>query len=232
MQFDARQEFIPERLEWTPDSQWVFAPKQGRSRDKMAKVLSYATMLFREKGFDETSISELSRVSGVAATAIYRRFKDKRAILYSIFDVWQEVRRKEADRNWSKLQEKCETPDEIIIAYVHLVFSHYLSDSGLLRIFEVERIKDKMIGEKMSLSNKSVSDRLFNSLKGCAYYKTDGENSTLEELREAADHINSIVRGSVVTFVLNQHTKKWPEFGLDSEPFRRNVEKAAIACLP
>jgi AcrR family transcriptional regulator len=50
-----------------------------------AAVLDAATQLFVEKGFDETSIDDIARVSQTSKGAVYHHFPDKREIFAAVF---------------------------------------------------------------------------------------------------------------------------------------------------
>ena len=50
-----------------------------------ARILEIAEKLFSEKGFDATSIDNISKVVGINKATIYYHFKDKKDIIMSLF---------------------------------------------------------------------------------------------------------------------------------------------------
>ncbi len=56
----------------------------GRVPDKRELILREATRLFRENGYDNTSIRELADATSLSAAGIYYFFQDKEDILYTI----------------------------------------------------------------------------------------------------------------------------------------------------
>jgi len=57
------------------------APRQARSTDKRRKLLDAARVLFREKGYDATSIQDITSQAGTAAGAFYIYFRSKQQLL-------------------------------------------------------------------------------------------------------------------------------------------------------
>ena len=57
------------------------APRQARSTDKRRKLLDAARALFREKGYDATSIQDITSQAGTAAGAFYIYFRSKQQLL-------------------------------------------------------------------------------------------------------------------------------------------------------
>ncbi|MFM5931334.1 MAG: TetR/AcrR family transcriptional regulator [Novosphingobium sp.] len=63
--------------------------KHKKSELTRARILAAAKELFLEKGFDDTSVAEICRVSSVSNGALFHQFKTKEDIA---FDVFSEVR--------------------------------------------------------------------------------------------------------------------------------------------
>ena len=75
-----------------------------RSREKEISILEGALKAFGEKGFEETTISAISKAAGISETTLYEYFPSKEEVLFSIPELYT---RRELDR----LKE--------IIPYVH-----------------------------------------------------------------------------------------------------------------
>jgi len=68
----------------------VHTPKQTRSQNTQEKVLRALEEMLSERFFEQITIRDLAARTGVASGTIYRRFKDKEAllpVLYERFDV-------------------------------------------------------------------------------------------------------------------------------------------------
>src|ERR1700676_4060533 len=57
-------------------------PKAGETRNR---ILSTALSLFRERGFDETSMREIAGAAGVAIGAAYYYFESKEALVMAFY---------------------------------------------------------------------------------------------------------------------------------------------------
>jgi AcrR family transcriptional regulator len=53
---------------------------------KRASVISAATELFADPGYDRTAIADIARKADVAVGSVYRLFEDKRAVLAAVHD--------------------------------------------------------------------------------------------------------------------------------------------------
>lgn len=62
------------------------APPARGGGDKRERILQAAIRVFAEKGFYATRVSEIARAAGVADGTIYLYFKNKDAVLVSIFE--------------------------------------------------------------------------------------------------------------------------------------------------
>ena len=66
---------------------------RGRPREfDVARVLDGAVRIFRERGYNATSVADLTRATGLAAGSIYKAFKDKRGLFLAAFDRYVEDR--------------------------------------------------------------------------------------------------------------------------------------------
>lgn len=61
-------------------------PRQKRSIEKRRKLLEAGRTLFAEKGYDATSIEEITARAGTAAGAFYTYFRSKRQLLVVLMD--------------------------------------------------------------------------------------------------------------------------------------------------
>ncbi|GAB5413405.1 MAG: hypothetical protein Cons2KO_10080 [Congregibacter sp.] len=67
----------------------IHSPKQARSLDTQEKLLQALEEMLGERSFEQITIRDLAERAGVASGTVYRRFKDKEAmlpVLYERFD--------------------------------------------------------------------------------------------------------------------------------------------------
>jgi len=61
-------------------------PRQARSVEKRARILEAGRVLFRARGYEATSIEDITARAGVAAGAFYLSFRSKRQLLIVLMD--------------------------------------------------------------------------------------------------------------------------------------------------
>src|SRR6267378_8683733 len=72
---------------------------RGRPREfNMDAALDKSVRVFRERGYNATSIADLTRAMELASGSVYKAFKDKRAVFLAAFD-------HEARRRWEQLRQ-------------------------------------------------------------------------------------------------------------------------------
>lgn len=65
-------------------------PKEYNSKATIEAILSVSTKLFLEKGFDKTSMMDISTAAGISKGAIYHHFKSKDEIIKSVMEKQEE----------------------------------------------------------------------------------------------------------------------------------------------
>ncbi len=62
------------------------APRQERSREKRARLLAAALVLFSEKGYEATPVDAIALRAGVAVGSFYQHFRNKRQLLLVLME--------------------------------------------------------------------------------------------------------------------------------------------------
>jgi len=78
----------------SPD-QPISTRSRGRGRPRefdLAKALDGAVRVFRERGYNATSVADLTKATGLVAGSLYKAFKDKRGIFLAAFDRYVDER--------------------------------------------------------------------------------------------------------------------------------------------
>jgi len=63
----------------------AFPPRQARSRATLDRLLTATTRVVEARGLEGTTVAAIAREADVAPTVIYRRFRDKDALLEGVF---------------------------------------------------------------------------------------------------------------------------------------------------
>ena len=74
------------RSRWISDLHWVRSGRQSRSRKTQESLLDAAEEIFFQKGADATSVADVAARAGCSVGAVYHHFRDKKALLYALFD--------------------------------------------------------------------------------------------------------------------------------------------------
>jgi AcrR family transcriptional regulator len=73
------------------DLEWAQPAHQKRSRRTLARLLDAAEVEIREKGYADASVAEIARRAGCSVGTVYRRFRDKTALLHALDQRWAET---------------------------------------------------------------------------------------------------------------------------------------------
>lgn len=67
-------------------AQFLAPPRQARSHEKRARLIAAARVLFGRKGYESTSIGEITSSANAAAGAFYNYFRSKQQLLVVLMD--------------------------------------------------------------------------------------------------------------------------------------------------
>lgn len=128
-----------------------------RDETKRAVILGTAKMLFSQKGFFGTSISDIVRESGLPVGTIYTYFESKEAIVRTIVEEgWADL--------YGRLQaalSEARSPEEAFQALLDRFVPEVLGDLDLINILLAEAIDYTRIEEKL----EKLVDLLYPLLK-------------------------------------------------------------------
>ncbi len=74
------------RSRFISDLHWVREGQQSRSQRTQQALLDAAEVLFAEKGAEATSVADVAAAAGASVGAVYHHFRDKKALLYAVFE--------------------------------------------------------------------------------------------------------------------------------------------------
>jgi AcrR family transcriptional regulator len=73
------------------DLRWAQPVHQERSQRTLERLLYAAEDEIREKGYSDASVTEIARRAGCSVGTVYRRFRDKAALLHALDERWGEA---------------------------------------------------------------------------------------------------------------------------------------------
>ena len=103
----------------------VHTPKQTRSQNTQERVLRALEEMLSERFFEQITIRDLAARTGVASGTIYRRFKDKEALLPVLYERFDHMKSEWAKGFWDDFDldtERCITPRIRHLVGKHLSF--------------------------------------------------------------------------------------------------------------
>lgn len=210
---------------WKFDGEWVLTPQQNRSRITTTKILDAAYRLFTTRGYGETSLQDVAAESGVSIGAIYTRFNDKDAILYTIVDNYgRDVTNdflKVFDRsNW--LQSEA---SEIICGFIDIFFVDHREYTGILNLIELRRLTDGLKIKVNSDYINIVNQRLADLLKE----KLPEVSESLITTRVAIAH--HVLRTTITGTSLLEKAGALPSFPLNDATLKAELKRMMLRYL-
>ena len=112
----------------------VHTPKQTRSQNTQEKVLRALEEMLSERFFEQITIRDLAARTGVASATIYRRFKDKEALLPVLYERFDHMKSEWAKGFWDDFD--LDTERRVRPRIRHLVGKHlsfYKAHAPILR---------------------------------------------------------------------------------------------------
>lgn len=125
---------------------------------KKEAILEAASRLFAEKGYNETSMSELAHITGVAQGTIFYHFKNKEALFLAILDDFKHRISEEFDRHTT--EKKSATG----LAMVQEAMNFYLFLAGSME--DRFRILHRLHAYELARINPVCRDHL-EAIYGC-----------------------------------------------------------------
>ena len=129
-----------------------FAPRQERAARTQERLLDALESLLEDRVFEQISIQDIARDAGVAVGTVYRRFRNKEALLPPLYrrldtryDDW-------AQTVWADPEAACASPDATGLRWLirHLIAAHvrfYRANAPLLRTLYLQVRIDRALAD-------------------------------------------------------------------------------------
>ncbi len=116
-------------------------PRQGRSREKLDRLLAAGAQLFGERGFDGTRMSDVAELGGCSVGVLYQRFADKDAFFAAVCSRWIDQTRAHFEESLEAIPAST-SARQLLRVFVDDVLSLFRGDLGLIRailVYEADR---------------------------------------------------------------------------------------------
>ena len=138
------------RSPWISDLHWVRTGRQSRSRKTQESLLDAAEEIFFLKGADATSVADVAARAGCSVGAVYHHFRDKKALLYALFDRVTEDFRATTRAALDPARWEGASIADILKGYLDFALETVRARPGFQRLgLEVTR-RDPTLGERFS----------------------------------------------------------------------------------
>jgi len=129
--------FVKDILVFKPDmpkrTNPTLAPQQARSRESLKRLLQAAAAVLEEKGLEGATIPQIAARAGLSPGAVYRRFRDKDALLRTLLlETLRGTDQRTAELLTPELARKYSLP-EFARRVVTTTLQGYRKHAGLLR---------------------------------------------------------------------------------------------------
>ena len=215
---------MSQHIEWIPDSDWVFTPAQERSRKGLEKVLRSANELFIGQGYEATTITQISKASGVSVGSIYHRFNDKQGILLTVLESYRRNRYQQVHALVDPALWVGKTPKDVVGFHVEIVFSATTKDAAIYRLIERQRMVSADVNRQVAAWDDEICELFLGMYRTCC---ADVEEAVL---RERVFFIHNVIRGAALWSTLGAGARHH-YLDVESEQHRRKAVAMALLYL-
>ncbi|HLS97227.1 MAG: TetR/AcrR family transcriptional regulator [Porticoccaceae bacterium] len=208
-------------ISWVDGADWVTTPSQRRSRETLQKILVTARDLFVGQGFEETTIAEISRRSGVSVGSIYNLFADKHSIFLALYEHYRTAREARIAEMVLLPRWQSATAVDVIRFHIEIVFSSSRDDAGFLRLVERRRAVDANFHHTLARAEETFC-RAMHGL-----YSHHGSAFDHSDLETAVRYLHYVIRGSAIWSIMPPEPDD-PFFSVESRRYQE--ETLRMAC--
>ncbi|WP_248924741.1 TetR/AcrR family transcriptional regulator [Paenibacillus hamazuiensis] len=112
--------------------------RESRKRDTKEKIVRHAIRLFKEKGYDNVTVDEITQICGIAKGTFFNYFPKKENVLLHLVDSYGELMKEIV------LKHREERLQDRLMNIFRELLHIYLRHADLLRLTLIETIKSAM----------------------------------------------------------------------------------------
>ena len=136
-----------------------FEPKQKRSEATLNKIVAAMQTLVEEKYFEQITIAEIARESGMSVGTFYRRFENKEAalpVLYQHFETGMRCWMADSAQRWQHM-----VVEDLVRDMASGIYYFFKQQRGLMRTIHVyARLRPDLISQPQLEERKTDYDKL------------------------------------------------------------------------
>ena len=130
------------------DLKWAQPALQQRSQRTLERLLDAAASEIREKGYADASVAEIARRAGCSVGTVYRRFRDKTALLHALDERFGEAFRSTMENAVAPERWQGAPILEILTGYIEFSISEGRERASLHRAARVMASRDASFAER------------------------------------------------------------------------------------
>jgi AcrR family transcriptional regulator len=213
-------------MKWNLQSEWVTPPQQERSRRSLEAVLEAAAQLFTRKGFDSTTIQDISVASGVSTGSIYNRFGSKDSILQIIHDSFSTavISTIFDDALPSECWDRASAADVVLnmLDNIFFIFDQY---TDLTCLIEQQRQVNPDVAKRAEKWDDLAIEKAWSILRNKVDQIPTGDpKNTLMT-------VHYLVRESLAHTMILEKANFRPKFRIGDTAFKASVMRMALRCF-
>ena len=206
------------------DLRWIHPPQQVRSQATLTRILLAAEELVAEKGFEDSSVSEIVRRAGSSVGAFYSRFEDKHALLHALSTRFVEQAMATADAALDPVRWEGASIPQILRAVIRFLVTIYRQQRGIIRAFVIRNHADAEFRARQDRLTHYVDERVCELLLA-------RKNEIVHANPELAVHFGLILVFSALQDVMLFGELRSRGLAFSDEEFATELTRAYIAYL-
>jgi AcrR family transcriptional regulator len=184
----------PDYLEVAEKEGWVKPAAQERSREMCERILEAAYTVFSENGYQNTNVSEITRLAGCSVGIFYKRFADKEGLFFTL----QHRYFRGSHRRFDLILDASDsdTTSDIFRGFVKRTLNAMIANQGFVKAQVELSLKDSRVAKARMGNIVYAADRLMQVLV------ERGELPDTEELRSKLQLAVRVVFATITHLVL------------------------------
>lgn len=143
----------------------VRTPRQARSQRTLERVLEVATDVLAQRGYEGLTISEVCRIAGTSAGALYTRFENKDALVRAVHDHAMAGLLVEVEARYADAPAWRELPTgEFVERAVRLLAEHFRDHAALVRALVLRSAVDPVMRASGAIAVRGMANAFTNRL--------------------------------------------------------------------
>lgn len=137
----------------------IFMLRESRKRDTREKIVRHAVQLFKEKGYDNVTVDEITQVCGIAKGTFFNYFPKKENVLLYLADSYAGLMNDIVNRH-----REGNVKDRLINIFRELLHI-YSNHTSLLGLTLIETLKSAILSNEGSTNLSVFQDAIRNLLE-------------------------------------------------------------------